>query len=333
MAIDISNLTILEQRSPEIYGKFVRENLVLRYFVGHTGYNPGTASIRLYEAAGELGECCTHPDNGGTFDERKTEVVCIKVGFEFCQNVLSEALNDFQFRYTAGGESVPTSLEQLFAEQELAKVAQRINRLVFQGDVASADNNLNKLDGLIKQGEANAPAANVFTSTAPNLYSAIVELISRFDPYGYDMGGYDIYVPRAAGVALRTWMISLNNQYISIGTQGVNDEFDFPGYAGIRIIPTSGLDGTNKIIATPRTNVHWLTNLENDWLTYKWDYNNYHDVWFWYLRFLLGVTFGWYDYVYVMTITDAQLTAPIGFPVSVVSPIGTAGGVLTEVTP
>lgn len=329
-AINTSALTILPQRSEEIFGKFTAHETVLSNFRPILDVNPGKYLIRYYEGNGSFGDCCTMPDNGGTFGQTEATAVCLKLGFQFCDADLAAALNDLRWRFTAGGEQLPPNLELLFAQQELAKHAINVDRLVFQGDTTSMDNNLNKLDGLIKQITTLSPAANVYTSTQTSIYAVIRELVLKLDPYGYDMGGYDIYVPQEAALAFQDWYINRDYYHYNPGTTDANwESFTLPGYAGIRIIPTRGLNGTNKIVASPRNNYYWLTNVASDHMTYIFKHSDYHDVWYWQLKFILGVSLGIFDYGYVVTFDASALTGQYAIGVDIVSPRNAAGDAVT----
>lgn len=305
MAIDISGLTLLEQRSPEIIGKLLNKETVLRLFVPHEGYNPGPALLRLYEGGGDLENCCTIPDSGGEFSEVPANVVCIMSGGDFCEENLAKYLNDLKFRFTAGNESIDSTLEQLLMEQELAKVSLHIDRLVWQGDTTSSNGNLNKIDGLIKQA-LNNPLSVKPTITADNLYAAIIQIITALPPEAYDMGGeIGIFMSRSMAQQLKLTLIGMNLYHFNPGTvSNPDNDYSMPLFDGIRIIPTRGLDNTNYIIATPRNNIHWLTNLANDHMTLDWGYDKYHQVYYWRIKFLLGLTFGLFENVVIAQVDE-----------------------------
>lgn len=333
MAIDISGLTLLAQRSPEIIGKLLNRETVLRMFQPHEGYNPGPALLRLYEGGGDLGPCCEIPEGSGEFTEVLTQVACILSGNEFCEQDLARYLNDLSFRFTAGAENIDSTLEELITDQELAKIALNIDRLVFQGDTTSPNNNLNRIDGLIKLARENADPANVITIPATaDIYSAIQQIIMAIPVEAYDQGDIAILVGRDVAKAIQAALVGNDMFNYNPGSRGVYDPIAWPGVAGVSIIPTRGLDGTNTIIATPLNNIHWLTNLTDDYMALDWDYSKYHQRYYFRTKFLLGLAFAMYDNVVLATFPAAVLTNGSSTAVSIVSPLGTNGGVLTTET-
>lgn len=313
--IDISGLTLLAQRSPEIIGKLLNRDTVLRLFAAHEGYNPGPAILRLYEGGGDLSECCTIPETAGEFSEVNTTVACIMSGNSFCELDLAKYLNDLKFRFTAGSENIGERLANLIMDQELAKVALNLDRLTWYGDTTSADPNLNKIDGLIKLATNNLPANQQITISDGSLYEAFQNIIANIPLSAWDHSStVDIFTSLTVGSALKTVLINLNLYHYNPGTYGDPYEtFSFPGYGNVNIIPTRGLNKLNpndpeRIIVTPRSNIHWLTNLADDYMTLDWDYTKYHQLYYWRIKFLLGLTFGIYDDVLLVTLNPSVLT-------------------------
>lgn len=302
MAIDVSNLTLVPQRQAEIIGKIIRRETILPRFMAHNGYNPGPALLRIYEGGGDFSDCCEVPESGGEFLEVPTTIACIQSGNEFCEADLARSLNDFEFMFTAGNEQIDGRLEDLFTEQELAKIAINIDRLVFQGDTASSDNNLNKIDGLIKLA-TNSPLTTKVNITTGNVYQAIAQIIADVPVEAYDMGDIAIIVGRDVAKNLQAYLVAHNLYHYNPGDRGPYDPLVIPGIAGVTIIPNRGLDGTNRVIATPLQNIHWLTNLEGDHMTLNWGYTEYHDRFYWRLRFILGINFGIYENVVIATVS------------------------------
>lgn len=322
MALDISGLTSYTQDKGELVGKSVQRDTVLRLFVPHIGYLPGAATFRIYQGGGDLKDCCVVPTGSGEFIERLANIACIESGNEFCLEDLAKYIRDSGFRVTAGSESAG-SVEQVIMNQELAKVSANIDKLVFQGDTASSDTNLNKFDGLIKQATAATDSVKLAIATG-NVFGAIQQVIGSLPYEAMEYGEIGIMVGYDVASRLRAILVAMN-LYHTNPTGQILDSFDFPGQAGMRIIPTRGLNGTGQIIATPLSNVHWLTNKEDDYLQLYWGYSEYHQVYYWRIKFLLGVTFGMTDQVVIATLDPAVIAAAAGVPVSIVSPLNATG--------
>lgn len=242
MAIDVTKLTIIPQRQREIITVNVLQKSVLDYFQPHVGYVKGNAILRIFEASSELRACCTPRSGNSEFDEIETPVVCIEDGQEFCPPNLMEALNDFAFRVTGGNYTIDNQLVEQFTAGQLAAFTDAINRLVFFGDTASSDPNLALLDGLIKKANANILAANKINVTSGNVYDVMLQIVRSLNPDGYKLGGYDIFVPIEFATALQVAYIGMKFDISNINA-GEYTQMTFPGFSGIRIIPTSGLNG------------------------------------------------------------------------------------------
>lgn len=292
--VDIKALQQYVQRYPEILGKLFNGETVLSHFVPHTGANPGKYALRLYNAGGELDECCKVPEGDSSFEEVETIVECFTSGNEFCGPDLAKVLTDLQFRFTAGNESAP-AVEEIITDQELKAIAKNIDRLVFQGDTESEDKNLNRFDGLLKQ----AGDKEVDLSAIESAYDKVYELIANVEDEAEDMDQIAIYVPYSFSRKLKGELIAKNLFHYDPGMGTEKDQFNMPGYDNFVIIPTRGLNGVDKIFASPKNNLHWVTNLENDHMNMLWDFDNYKQIYFWRVNFILGVTIGIKDYVMV----------------------------------
>lgn len=311
MALDISGLQAYVQDPSILIGQLVNRDTILRLFESHEGFQPGEAVLRLYNAGGDLRDCCEIPDGTGAFAQTLIDVSCILSGNEFCLEDLARVIRDSKMRFTSGKESAG-SVEQLIMDQELAEIARKMDILVFQGDITSQDENKNKFDGLIKQAaEISAPVA---ISTG-NVYQALQRIISSINVDAYDMGNVAVLVGIEVAQALQSALIALNMYNFNPGDRKFNDFISFPGFAGISIVPTRGLNHTNTVIVTPFTNIHWLTNLEDDHMEMTWDYDKYRQRYYWRVKFILGVGFGIYDFVQSYTLSNSVITAPVGIPV------------------
>lgn len=334
MAITIDNLTTVSLRRGEIFRRTIQEGTILDRFIMHTGYNKGPNIYRYYTGGGDLGQCCTNPEGGGTFDEKEFRTACIRKENRFCGPDLMEKLNDFEFRVTAGNESIDRRLEDLFTEEELAFLQHQINQLTWKGDTTldcDVQPNLCLIDGLLKQATDNG---NVVTpaATSTNIYSAIVQLVRSLPLDARRLGPIGVFIPPEYSDILQLGLVGLNLYHYPPGERGLYDTYTLPGIASVTIIPAQGLEGTNQMLATPLRNIHWFTNLADDMMTLAWEKCSCSTDWMWYIQFIFGVTFVFDDYVSIMTLTDDIVAGRIGIPVDIVSPLGTTGGVKTEST-
>lgn len=332
MAIDISGLQEYVKLYPELLGRLTMRDSILSLFNVHEGEDPGRTLIRIYEPGTTLGECCADSESNASIDEKEINSVCIAERQTFCETDLAAILRDGTIRYTAGRENAG-SMEEIITNQQLASLQKTLDILVFQGDTDSTNPNLNKIDGLIKQAQEAADSTKLDITTG-NLYQALQQIILSTNIDAFDYGrGLAVFVPQEVYNALSVALIGMNLYHYTPQNADLEDNFRpvrLPGFPNVDIIGARGLNGTNTIIATPLDNIHWLTSLKEDHMTMSWIYNDYHERYKYYVKFILGLTFGIDEYVTIATIDPAVIAAPFGMPISIVSPINaTTGGVIT----
>lgn len=334
MPIDVSNLPEVAQLKGEIIGTLTNRDTVLRFFTPFTGYNPGPVRVRMYSDNTELGGCCEDLDDTGTFAYHDIEIACIASRKKFCLADIVKELNDFNFRYTAGAESVDGRLVDLFTGEKLAGVALATDKLVWQGDTTLADKNLNRIDGIIKQMTESTPAAQQLTITEGNIYTAIRQAIKALPAAALETGReIAVFVDQSVGMSLNDYYVAKDPNNFTPGNVTINETLPFWGYANVRVIPTRGLNGTNKIIVAPLFLFEWYTNIQSDHMTLDWFHDKASKKWIMDVEYILGVTLGRFDFGVIATITDAVRDSEVYIPVGVVNPLGANGGVLTTDTP
>lgn len=329
MALDLTQLNQYVQDTPEIFGRLVVRPTILPYFKLHSGNWEGKVRIPLYEATANLGNCCGEPMENGKATEALIDTACISTGGRFCISDFTKLVRDANARISAGNENAG-SLESVITRDELARFCRRIDTLVFQGDTSLTNSNLKPIDGLLKQSTTGVKTVNI---TSGNVYNAIYSAALAIDPEAHDFdGGIGIFVGQDVFQKMSLALMAINQYHIAPPTSDIaRMEMDLPGLANFKIVGTSGLNGTKKIIVTPFQNVHWATNLSEDHLSMAWEFDKWHREYFWYINAILGVGFGYKDeLVVVASISDSVMNALVGTPVSVVSPLGSAGGIITE---
>lgn len=329
MAIELSVLQDYAKLYPELFTKHIYRPSVLQFFQLHEGVDPGKIIIPLYNDDTNLHDCCSTPDDTDTIDTKEIVAACIQARKEYCETDLAKILRDGTMRFTAGQESAG-ELARIISEQSMYSVQRKIDRLVFNGDVDSSDQNLNKLDGLVKQATEATDSVKLNITTG-NIWSAIYSVVKAIPTGAYDLGNVIVFVPKEVESVWQMTLIERNLYNYNPSNISVTDGYTrqyVPGFGNITIVGVQGLKG--QIIATPEANLHALVSRQGDNTTYKWGYNEYHERYYWYLKFVLGVTFGLTEYVVVADVSEDVINAAIGLPVSIVSPLGTGGGVLTE---
>lgn len=309
MAVITDNLTPCPKTQAEIIGRTIRQNSLLDYITPHNGYTDGPFRYRFLTAGGNLGNCCEPGDGNLAFDQTDGEAACIKYENRFCGEALMKALNDFEFRVTAGNERIDGRLTDAFAEESIAYVSNLVSNLIAKGDTTSSDPNLAFFDGLIKQ--ATEGGVVIATPEATNLWAAIIEAYRALPDVAKTQGEIAVVLEPNHAELLHLYLIQQNYYHYNPGTQNsIYDRFRIPGLGNITIVPEYGFTGTNQILVTPRRNMHWFTNIANDYTNLFFGRCECADEWLLRIRFILGVLLLMPEWAVIMTLTDDIINAP-----------------------
>jgi len=294
--IDFSSLTNYVADKGLVLSPIFSSATDLQYFKIEDGVFEGQVAVRVYTPGGALGACCTIPD-GGEFTEILLPVTCITSAGEWCNEDLAKFIHNAELRIAAGKENAG-SVGEVIINAEIGAVAKKIQQLIWNGDTSSSNPDLAFIDGLLK---GVTPTA----TTATNVAGAIVDALGLLPDDAFDQGKILVFVPAK--------LLAIYNASLAYANLPANT---VPGYSDVELIGTSGL--TNKIVATPADNILYGTNSDEDKTTVLFDYDNYHQKFYWRLKFLLGVKVIYPDYFKVVdasTVIAAGNTAAGAIPV------------------
>lgn len=204
---------------------------------------------------GDGDNCNRTPAGTTSFEDKTIEVADIEVAEDLCLNDLERKWTQIKLQQGTlrGKQLLPEEIAEIYFEQKRIKTAQELDKADWQGDTASGVNNLNKYDGWIKfidaaVGDAAAIDGNtggISAMTVTNIIAAVQAMflsipqnirtepnLTLFIPWEW----YDLYV------------VALTNANL----------FHFKGEDGvtmlhgtnIRLKPTFGLNGTNRMFLT-----------------------------------------------------------------------------------
>jgi hypothetical protein len=225
-----------------------------------------TINIMDTDTLFQSGSNCGFTASGTTtFTQRTVTVGKIKVNESLCPKDLEAKY--LQEALPRGSRYDSIIFAEQYSQRKAQKIADALEKAVWQGDTTSVDTQLLHFDGLIKQVNAGAVQANaspfigtVATSiTASNViavmdavYAAIPAAVVDKDDVVI-MCGMDVF---------RTYTIALKNANLfHYNYDGkANGEFTLPGTT-IRVIATPGLNGTSKVYAMRLSNIFFGTDL------------------------------------------------------------------------
>ena len=209
------------------------------------------------------GSSCGFNASGTTsFTQRAVTVGKIKVNEALC-------LKDLEAKYLqkalpAGSMYDSMVYAEQYTNRKAEKIAQQLEKGLWQGDTLSVDVNLNKFDGLLKLitaaagsvVDANSVAyhGSVETSITGSNVIAIFDSIYKAIPA--QVVDKDDMVIFCGMDVFRTYTVALKtaNQFHYTVDQKANGEFILPGTT-IKVIAVQGLNGTNKIVAARISNL------------------------------------------------------------------------------
>lgn len=334
MAIDISNLTLCPQRIGEIYFKALADQRWFDMVMSQTNI-ADTDEVKFVHADVEanLAVCCTTPDGTDTIEETVAPVICVLTRKEYCERDLMKILGT-GFRIGAGRESTGR-IGEVLGQATVSKFVENLSILAFQGDTTNTDPafvaaGYNLLDGYLKLATQITP-----TITTGSVFDLIIAAKNALPIEAYRIGGtIGIFVGEEVLAPYQQALINQNLYHFAPGAYDYGREAFIPGVDRVRIIPTPGLNGTNRILVTPLENMYWLTNEISDKDTYSWEYVAYHQRWILYIKTIFGVAFVRPDLAVALTFDPAILdNANVTYHVSIDNPLGANGGVLTTDTP
>lgn len=316
-----------------------------------SGIVPGSFAFRDINADPTLADCCQVPTGSTTVTEKMSEAKCIMTGDEYCETDLAKIMSNAvaeaeRVRFTAGAESAGSIAEYVIDINKAAWV-KKLEKLTWQGDKTLADVNMNKVNGLLTIAEAAGSGTIPVDLTGyTNAFYALNMLAMNMPEDAESMGGLGMFVPYNIYDAYFTAAAYLNHYKFDVPQLDTVARPDRPmvNMAGVTIIPTRGLNGTNKIIYTPLKNIVWFNSRRDDHNTLDWDYTKYHQKYYWRIKTVIGVDFRNNEWVVVGTFgnnligqlprVDVNITNnPLITSSTITAPLGANGGVLTTDTP
>jgi hypothetical protein len=231
-----------------------------------------TINIMDTDAVFQAGGSCGFNASGSTsFTQRTVTVGKIKVNEALCPKDLEAKYLQKALPTGSMYDSIP--FEQEFTQKKADRIAAQLEIALWQGDILSANVNLNKFDGLVKLiGAASGVIdANVsgFVSGGPvtainsSNVIAIMDGVYKAIPAAVvDKDDMTIFVGMDT---FRTYTVALKdaNMFHYTVDQKANGEFVLPGTT-IKVIAVQGLNGTDKIYAIRLSNLFLGTDLLNE---------------------------------------------------------------------
>lgn len=225
-----------------------------------------TINIMDTDTLFQSGSNCGFTASGTTtFTQRTVTVGKIKVNESLCPKDLEAKY--LQEALPRGSRYDSIIFAEEYSNRKAQKIAEALEKAVWQGDTTSLDSQLLHFDGLIKQVNAGAVQANanpyigtVATSITSANVIAVMDAVYAAIPAAV-VDKDDVVIFCGMDV-FRTYTIALKNANLfHYNYDGkANGEFTLPGTT-IRVIATPGLNGTSKVYAMRLSNIFFGTDL------------------------------------------------------------------------
>lgn len=242
-----------------------------------------SASINIINSTmvGQAGGCGWSPTGSTSITQRDITVCPIKFEEALCLNDLEAYFLGKSMRPGSYNTEIP--FEGIFAEEKAEQLNGIIDDILWKGDTVAGTGNLALCDGFVKllQGlsastvDGNTSSATAIT--AANIVALVddmaavvpTDVINVTDLHLFV--GYEVY--RLYARALRD-----ANLFAYTGAENQGEDFSqmIPG-TNIRIIAVRGLNGTNKMVLTPASNLYMGVDLLNDYENFQIFYSEDYD--------------------------------------------------------
>lgn len=216
--------------------------------------------------------CGFNPSGTTTFTQRAVTVGKIKINEALCLKDLESKF--LQNALPQGSMYTDMIFAEQYSNRKAEKVSEQMEIALWQGDILSANGNLNKFDGLLKLiTAAGGSVVNANTSTfisgGPIASITVANVISVFDAIytaipAKVVAKDDITIFCGMDV-FRLYTIALKNANLFAYNLDIkaDSEFFLPGTT-VKVVAVQGLNGTNDLVAARISNLYMGTDLLNE---------------------------------------------------------------------
>lgn len=208
-------------------------------------------------------EDCSFSSTGeGSLNQKTMEVCDLKVNLEYCATTFEANYLSAQLRAGSNNdEVVPASYADFVVNYVAEKVSADLEKVMFQGNTATASYPYSLCDGLIKQLQADGDvvdiAATASSISASNVVGELNRLLEGVAAEVRSEANFKIFVSQEIAFAYKQAQASTTGGLFLVGDKELN-------YLGFRLIPTSALTA-KQMIAFNSDKVFFLTDLVSDW--------------------------------------------------------------------
>ena len=295
MALNFDNLTAyVEERRLPLIKEAVLKAKSASLFNLQTDIKT-SAALNLISVAPTIqaGGCGWNDAGSATLSQRVLNTGLMKINQAFCEKDFLKYWTGYEVKVGVGAETLP--FEEYFTTLIVDEVKASIEKMIWQGDTDSEDENINKFDGLIK---IFADASVVTkTSTGTSAYEAIKIAYLAIHEKVLDKSAILV----GADTFRNLMMELVEKNYYHYPANGMPiEEIMLPG-TNTKVIAVNGLNGTGKIVASPLENLFYGCDMMSDAETFDLWYSKDFQEFRLALSFNAGVQVAYPDEVVVVT--------------------------------
>lgn len=271
MSINVTALNnyVEEKRLPLIAKSFLRGKTIDLIQI-ETGVLQDTA-LNLVSASVKFGDgasCGWDATEGVALSQRILKPTFLKVNQVFCDKDLLKKWASYEVKLAAGREQLP--FEEKFMEEIANAISESIEKLVWQGDSANGDSNIEP-DGFLKILETvGSGVVSTTWSAGTTAYNKIKAVYNAIPANIIDKEDTVIFVGEETYREFIQDLVAANLYHFSPDYKA--GEYMVPG-TSIRVIAVNGLNGTGKIVAGRLSNFFYGVGAEDDKDTFDFWYS------------------------------------------------------------
>lgn len=209
---------------------------------------------------GDGSECGFEGTAADTLSQRILQAKPIKVQKDWCQRSLYDTYANHQSAIKAGAETMP--FEQKFIDANISAIAHELEKTIWRGNTTLG------IDGFVTI--ATASGSGVLTASATGVEATVEAVYAALPAEALERGAV-IFV---SNTAFKAYVNAKNGA--CCGDMPLLDaakgELTYAGDSRVKIVATSGLEGTQNIVGSAADNFVYGTDIEDSHASV--------DVWF-----------------------------------------------------
>lgn len=299
MALELSNLTTyVEERRLPLIKEAVLKSKTISMLSIQTDVKWKSA-LNLISVAPVLqdGSACGWNDAGnGELSQRIITAPIIKINQSFCHKDFVKYWTGYEVKVAVGAEKLP--FEEYWTSLIVEEVKAANEKLIWQGDTASENDNLKLTDGFLKLMGADENVIKPTIAEGATAYDAIKAVYMAIPEKVLDKAV--IFVGADVFRQYMQEMVEKNYYHYSANGYPV-EEFVMPG-TNTKVIAVNGLNGTNKIVAARLENLYAGVDMMDDAEKFEVWYSKDFDEYRLAIQYNLGVQYAFGDEVVLGTL-------------------------------